>query len=86
MKLCFSSLCYNFYMNKTLSVIAAILGIGFLWLTFIYWTTPASGLPTFLPGYDAAMSGVHIKHGLLALILALCLFVFAWFQTGKKAK
>jgi hypothetical protein len=73
-------------MNKTLGIVAVVLGIVFLALTFIYWTTPASALPHFLPGYDAAMAAVHFKHGLASLILAILLFIFAWFATAKKAK
>lgn len=71
-------------MKKILAIIAVVLGIGFVALAFVYWTTPANSLPMFLPGYDAAMAGVHFKHGLLAIILAILLFIFAWFSTGKK--
>jgi hypothetical protein len=71
-------------MNKTLSILAIIFGVGFLALAFVYWTTPASGLPMYLPGYDPATTAIHFKHGLAALILAAGLFIFAWFSTGKK--
>jgi len=66
--------------------LAIVLGIVFLGLAFIYWTTPAASLPAFLPGFDPAMTGIHFKHGLAALILAVLLFVYAWFATGKKSR
>ena len=71
-------------MKKTLAVLAVVLGVIFVILAFIYWTTPASGLPSYFPGYDPTMAGVHFKHGLAALILAVLLFVYSWFATGKK--
>ncbi len=71
-------------MNKTLNVLAVVLGVIFVGLAVFYWITPASALPSFFPGYNPAMSAVHFKHGLGALIVGLALFVFAWFRTGKK--
>jgi len=71
-------------MHKSLAIIAGILGVVFLILAFVYWTTPASSLPTYLPGYDPAMGGIHFKHGLAALIVAVGLFIVVWFKTGKK--
>ncbi len=71
-------------MKKLLIVFAVARGVGFLGLAWIYWSTPASALPTYLPGYDASVLTVHFKHGLGALIVALGLFVFAWFESGKK--
>jgi hypothetical protein len=72
------------FMNKTLAILAVVVGIVLLGLAFVYWTTPASALPHFLPGYDPAMAGVHFKHGLASFILAILLFIYAWFATGKK--
>jgi hypothetical protein len=71
-------------MKKSLAVVAIVLGIVFVVLAFVYWTTPASSLPSYLPGYNPAMAGVHFKHGLASIILAALLFIYAWFATGKK--
>lgn len=71
-------------MKKAMTVVAILLGIVFLALAIVYWTTPASGLPTYFPGYDPTMASVHFKHGLASLILAALLFIYAWFATGKK--
>ena len=79
---------YNRPMNmkRAGALIAVLLGILFIILAFIYWTTPANALPSFLPGYDPAMAAVHFKHGLASLILAALLFIYAWFATGKKKR
>jgi hypothetical protein len=79
-------ICYNNTMSsKTLSILAVLLGVVFLVLAFIYWLTPANALPTYLPGYDASLATVHVKHGVAAFLLALASFVFAWFKSGKKS-
>jgi hypothetical protein len=73
-------------MKKAIVIIAVLLGILFIGLAIVYWTTPASALPHFLPGYDPAMAGVHVKHGLAAFALAILLFIYVWFATGKKKR
>lgn len=71
-------------MKKTLNIVLVVLGVLFLFLAFVYWSTPANALPSYLPGYDPSMMTAHFKHGLAALILALAAFIFVWFNTGKK--
>jgi len=61
-------------------LIAAILGIVFLALAALYGLTPAGNLPAFIPGFEAGSDHVHMTHALVSLIVALLLFVFAWFQ------
>jgi hypothetical protein len=65
-------------MNKPLVVIAAILGIALIVLACVYWLVPAGSLPTFMPGFVEGSTHVHVKHGLVALLLALALLGFAW--------
>lgn len=71
-------------MKKTLTVLAVILGIGFIVLAIYYWITPADMLPMFVPGYDAAMATPHIKHGIASLVVGLALLIYAWFASAKK--
>ncbi len=73
-------------MNKKLIGIGGIvLGVLCLMLAFVYWTTPASLLPSFLPGHDPGSIGIHVKHGVAAFILGLAFFVLVWFASGKKS-
>ncbi len=67
-------------MTKPLPLIAGILGVVFLALAALYGFTPAGSLPAFIPGYEAGSDHVHMTHALVSLIVALLLFVFAWFQ------
>jgi hypothetical protein len=73
-----------FLMNRKWAMVALVLGVVFLGLAIFYWITPASALPSFFPGYDPAMAGVHVKHGIAAFGLGILCFVYAWFATGKK--
>ncbi|HXE24720.1 MAG TPA: hypothetical protein VN637_07515 [Roseiarcus sp.] len=69
-------------MTRIVPLLAGILGVVFLAIAAVYWLTPAGGLPSFLPGFDAGSDDVHIKHALASLIVALALFAMAiiWFQ------
>jgi hypothetical protein len=61
---------------------AVIVGVVFLAIAVVYWTTDAGSLPSFFPGHEAGSSHIHFKHGLAAAVLAAACFVFAWFQSG----
>jgi uncharacterized membrane-anchored protein YitT (DUF2179 family) len=71
--------------QKILAIVAVILGIGFIILSVVYFSTPAGMLPGYLPGHIIASTTIHYKHAIGSLLLALVLFAFAWFQTGKKS-
>lgn len=77
-------ICYNKRMKKILNILAVVLGIGFIVLAVYYWMTPADMLPVLLPGYNAALTTPHIKHGIASLVLGLALLIYAWFASAKK--
>ena len=75
--------------SKRLSAgLAALVGLLFLIAAVLYWTQPAGALPGFLPGHAAAggpgAADRHIKHGILALALAVCAFVAARFLAAPE--
>jgi hypothetical protein len=72
--------------NRKLIPWAIAAGIVLLVIAVIYWVESAGSLPSFFPGHEAGSSHHHFKHGLLAFILALGCFVFAWFQTGPSSR
>ncbi|HLX99266.1 MAG TPA: hypothetical protein VKR62_11240 [Roseiarcus sp.] len=69
-------------MTKVVPLLAGLLGAVFLALAAVYWMTPAGGLPSFLPGFEAGSDHIHLTHALASLIVALALFAAAiiWFQ------
>ena len=71
-------------MKKLLTWGAVALGVLLVLLAVYYWITPAGSLAPFVPGYEPGVTSVHIKHGLAALILAMLLFIYAWFSSGSQ--
>jgi hypothetical protein len=63
-------------MNRPLPLIAGLLGVLFLAIAAMYWFVPASGLPSFFPGFKAGSAHIAVKHAIGSLIIALVLFAF----------
>ena len=72
-------------MERPLSLIAMILGAAFILLALMYCLTPANGLPSLVPGYDPAVTKVHYKHGVGALIVGLGFLAFAWVSRQRRS-
>jgi Na+/H+ antiporter NhaD/arsenite permease-like protein len=80
-------------MNPTLRKLvipAVVLGIVMIVVAIVYFVSAEHSLPSFFPGHSSASSADanhhHTKHGIAALVVAVACFVFAWFQTGPKAR
>jgi hypothetical protein len=71
--------------NPRLIPLAIVAGIVLIVIAIIYWAEPAGSLPAFFPGHEAGSGHHHVKHGLLAFILGVGCFIFAWFQSGPAA-
>ena len=71
-------------MKKVLPALLVALAVFYVIVAVYYWVTPASSLPTFMPGYQADYNQPHFKHGLASLVLAVACGILAWFLTGKK--
>ena len=68
-----------------MSKILIVLGIVFLALACVYWFVPAGSLPSFVPGFEAGSTRIHVKHGVAALAVALALFGLGWFTGRSRA-
>ena len=62
--------------------VAIILGLAFAAVAIVYWTMPAGSLPSFMPGFDAGSTLVHVKHAIAAAAAAVVCFGFGWY-TGR---
>jgi hypothetical protein len=67
-------------------VAAVVIGIALVALGIYYWVEPAGSLASFVPGHEAGSGHHHVKHGIAAFLLGVALLVFAWFQTGARAR
>jgi hypothetical protein len=59
--------------------LAFILGIICAIAAVMYFTMPAGSLPTFMPGYAAGSSHIHMTHAIAAAVAAVVLLVVGWF-------
>ena len=71
--------------RRLVSIGAVVVGVLLLVVAVTYWVEPASSLPGLFPGHEAGSDHHHVKHGIAALVVALGLFAFAWFQTGPRS-
>jgi hypothetical protein len=71
--------------NKSISILAGLVGVVLIIVAIIYWRIPAGSLPHYFPGYFSGSSTIHFKHGLASLILGLGALALAWFRSGKKS-
>ncbi len=67
---------------KPATVALILVGILLVIVAIVYFATPAKSLPGFFPGHQAGLSRRHLTHGSAALVLALLVWVGAWFTTG----
>lgn len=73
-------------MHKPLTIILVLIGIAFMAVAGYYFVTPAGSLAHWAPGYSLGSTHIHMKHGLVALILGLGSWVLAWFSLGSRTK
>jgi hypothetical protein len=60
-------------------MIAYLLAIICVLAAIVYFVMPAGSLPTFMPGFEAGSAHMHVKHGVIAIVAAVVLFLIGWF-------
>jgi uncharacterized membrane protein YtjA (UPF0391 family) len=60
-------------------MLAYLLAIIFVIIAVVYFLVPAESLPTFMPGYAVGSAHVHAKHAVIAIVIAIILFIIGWF-------
>ncbi|HEX5210491.1 MAG TPA: hypothetical protein VFW22_01995 [Pseudolabrys sp.] len=63
-----------------MKLVCIILGAALIAIAVIYFMVPADSLPAFLPGHEAGVARVHVKHGVVAGAAGLVLMAAAWFM------
>lgn len=72
--------------NPKLIPLAVVAGLILIVIGIVYFAEPAKSLPSFFPGHEAGSTHHHTKHGLLAVVLGVGCFIFAWFQSGPSSQ
>jgi hypothetical protein len=71
-------------MTRPLPLIAGVLGLVALALAALYGFNTAGSLPSFIPGFRAGSEHVHVNHAIGSLVVAIALFVLAWFLARRE--
>jgi hypothetical protein len=69
---------------RPLTAALVLAALALVALGIYYLMTPASSLPSFVPGHEAGSTHHHVKHGLAAFGVALVALIGAWFTTAPK--
>ena len=56
-----------------MKLLLTLLGVVLLVVAGVYFLMPADQLPAFFPGYEAGVTHVHTKHGIVAGVVGLVL-------------
>jgi hypothetical protein len=59
-------------------LVAFVLAIICIIVAVMYFVMQAGQLPTFMPGYEAGSAHIHMKHGVIAAVAAVVLFLIGW--------
>lgn len=65
--------------------ILVVLGLVLLAVAAVYFLVPADQLPNFVPGHEAGLMRVRVKHGVLAAGAGVVLLAIGWF-VGRRAR
>jgi hypothetical protein len=68
-----------------MKLILSVLGLALIAIAIMYFSMPADQLPSFLPGHEAGMMRVHMKHGAVAAAAGVALIVIAWMMNRRAA-
>jgi hypothetical protein len=66
-----------------MKLIVTLLGVVLLVIAGVYFLMPADQLPGFFPGYEAGVTRMHTKHGIVAAVAGLVLLA-AGVWIGRK--
>jgi hypothetical protein len=59
--------------DPSMKLILTLLGVVLLVIAGVYFLIPADQLPGFFPGYEAGVTHVHTKHGIVAGVAGIVL-------------
>jgi uncharacterized membrane-anchored protein YitT (DUF2179 family) len=63
-----------------MKLVATILGIVLIVVAVVYFLVPADSLPGFIPGHEAGLMRIRIKHGVAAGAAGIVLLGVGWWM------
>jgi uncharacterized membrane protein YkvA (DUF1232 family) len=64
---------------RSMKAIVYVLGALCIVVAIVYFVLPADQLPGFMPGHDAAIANIRLKHGIAAAIVGVVLLAIGRF-------
>ena len=63
-----------------MKLVATVLGIALILIAAFYLLLPADQLPSFFPGYEAGLTRIRMKHGLVSGAVGVVLLAVGWWM------
>jgi hypothetical protein len=63
-----------------MKLIATVLGVILIIVAVVYFVLPADQLPSFLPGHEAGLARIRMKHGIASGAVGVVLLAVGWFM------
>lgn len=54
---------------------ATVVAVLLIILGVVYITVPAGSLPSFIPGFEAGSTAIHVKHAIAAFVVGIAVFI-----------
>jgi hypothetical protein len=62
-----------------MKTVAYLVGALLIIIAVVYFLVPADSLPSWMPGHEAGMARIRMKHGFAAGAAGIVLFAIGWF-------
>ena len=66
--------------HPPMKLLLSVLGLVLIVVAVIYFVMPADQLPSFMPGHEAGVTRVHMKHGIVSGVVGVVLLAAGWFM------
>jgi hypothetical protein len=61
-----------------MKLVLTLLGLILIAVAVVYFVLPADQLPGFMPGHEAGVTRIHMKHGAVAGAIGVALLTAGW--------
>lgn len=63
-----------------MKMLLTVLGLALIVLAAVYFLMPADALPSFLPGHEAGLARIRVKHGIVSGAAGIVALVLGWWM------
>lgn len=63
-----------------MKMLLTVLGLALIVLAAVYFLMPADALPSFLPGHEAGLARIRVKHGMVSGAAGIVALALGWWM------